>query len=67
MTEHDDIKQAVAISSKVSTKGIKLKNIYKYNDQDLSGVIKIIDKFKPDVFVQYTSSRYFAKECNYFC
>jgi hypothetical protein len=61
MVECNDIEQAIVLPTSVPQNNIKLKKIYKYTHPNLDGVIKIIDKFKPDAFVQYTSSRYFVK------
>lgn len=61
LVEHDDVTQAIVLPTSVSTKNIKLKNIYKYNHPYLDGVVDVINKFKPDIFIQYTSSRYFVK------
>ena len=56
---YDDIDQAVVLPTSVSTSGLSLK-IFKYSHPNLNEVIGVIKKFKPDVFVQYTSSRHFV-------
>ena len=61
MNERDGVIQAIVMPKTISSNGFQLKNIYTYNHSDLSGVVKVIDEFKPDVFVQCTSSRYFVK------
>lgn len=52
--------QAVAVPQGLNTDRLVLGATYRYAHPDLSGVLETVKKFKPDVFVQFTSSRYFV-------
>ena len=55
VAERDDIIQAVVINKDSETDSIKIKTKYKYNN--ISDIKKVIDDFKPHVFIQYTGNR----------
>ena len=55
--ERADIVQALVMPAKIKHTGFKIKTIYRYNKA--SEVKNILDKFKPDVFMQSSLSRDF--------
>lgn len=57
--EINGIDQAIVLPKSVSNKGLKIKKIYNYDKT--SDIESVIDDFKPDAFVQYSSSRDLAK------
>lgn len=59
LPERDDVVQAVVLPAAVSDNKLQIKNTYKY--KKISDINGIIEKFNPDVFVQYSSSREMAK------